>query len=77
MAGVEINGISYSGSGISQETATPDYQDDVSLPGYFIFLSFGFKLIATLIAVLMAGWVFATIKTRKVCINLIMSLLLL
>jgi len=57
--------MAYSGSGIIQETATPDHQDGISLPGYLVYLSLGFKLIATVIVVLMAGWVYATIKTTK------------
>jgi len=66
MTEVEFSGMTFSGSEISQqETATPDYQDDISLPGYLVYFSLGFKLIATLITVLMAGWVFATIKTTK------------
>jgi len=59
---VEIR-MSSSGSGIREETAIPDHQDD--LPAYLICLSLGFKLVVSLITVLMAGWVFATIKTTK------------
>jgi len=57
--------MAYSGSGISEETATPDHQDDASLPRYLICLSLGFKLVVSLITVLMAGWVLVTIKTTK------------
>ena len=35
------------------------------LPGYLPYLSLAFKWIATLIIVLMAGWVFFTIKTTR------------
>jgi len=63
MADALFSGMTSSGSGISQqETATLDYNDDISLPGYLVYLSLGFKLIATLITVLMAS---TTIKITK------------
>ncbi|XP_065886668.1 trace amine-associated receptor 8c-like [Dysidea avara] len=54
-----------SGSGIDPGVTAPDQLPGSHLPGYFAYLSLGFKLISTLIIVLMAGWVFMTIKTTK------------
>ena len=61
----ENSGIISSGSGISQDKVTPGYQNDIHLPGFLVYLSLGFKLTATLIAIPMASWVFATIKSTK------------
>jgi len=36
-----------------------------NLPGYFVYLSLEFKLVSTLIIVLMASWMFFTIKTTR------------
>jgi len=56
--------MSISGSGISKDTITDDTQPSV-LPELITYLSFGFKLIITTMILLMAGWVFVTIKTTK------------
>ena len=51
-------------SGSNQETTTTD-DDTVHLPAYLAYLSLGFKAVATVIIVLMAGWVIITIKTTR------------
>ena len=56
--------MSGSGLGITPGTTTPDQQGP-HLPGYFPYLSLVFKWIATLIILMMAGWVFFTIKTTR------------
>ena len=55
---------SESGSGISQGSPTT-HQQGSGLPGYFPYMSLGFKLIMTIIILPMAGWVFATIKANR------------
>ena len=51
-------------SGSNQETdIIEDYGSH--LPVYLAYLSLGFKVIATVISVLMAGWVIVTIKTTR------------
>jgi len=58
--------IEISGSGTNPVVTATDQLPGSQLPGYFAYFSLGFKLISTLITVLMAGWVFMTIKnTRK------------
>ena len=44
-------------------TATDDHS--VHLPAVLAYLSLGFKIISTVIIVLMAGWVIITIKTTR------------
>ena len=57
--------MSSSGSGINEGTDVAESQD-FSLPGYFAYLSLGFKVIMTVLILFMAGCVFSTIKsTRK------------
>ena len=52
------------GSGNNQGTTTTvDY--GVYLPAYLGYLSLGFKVISTVIIVLMAGWVIITIRINK------------
>ena len=53
-----------SGSGITQEKEQND-DPDFLLPRYLIYLSLGFKLIATVFILLMSGWVLTTIKTTR------------
>jgi len=53
-----------SGSGITQGKATPNHQAP-DLTGYFPYLSIMFKFTATLIILVMAGWVVFTIKTSR------------
>jgi len=66
MSGVEeYTGISISGSGIGTEKADESIWPGSVLPGYLAYLSLLFKLITTLITVLMASWVIATIKTVR------------
>ena len=62
----EIDHIPSSGSGTIQDTndeltTIPDY----ALPSFLIYLSLEFKLITTMIILLMAGLVLATIKTTR------------
>jgi len=52
-------------SGSGPVVTAPDQLPGSQLPGYFAYLSLGFKLISTLIIVPMAGWVFMTIKTTR------------
>ncbi|XP_065886708.1 rhodopsin, GQ-coupled-like [Dysidea avara] len=56
--------VSGSGLGITPGTTTPDQQGP-HLPGYFPYLSLVFRWIATLIILMMAGWVVFTIKTTR------------
>ena len=51
-------------SGSNQETTTTD-DKNIHLPAWLAYLSLGFKVISTVIIVLMAGWVLITIKTTK------------
>ena len=51
-------------SGSNQETTTTD-DHSIHLPAWLAYLSLGFKVISTVIIVLMAGWVLITIKTTK------------
>ena len=51
-------------SGSKQETTTTD-DHGIHLPTWLAYLSLGFKVISTVIIVLMAGWVLITIKTTK------------
>ena len=54
-------------SGSNQGTNTTD-DHSVRLPAYLAYLSLGFKVITTVITVIMAGWVIITIKTtRSLC----------
>jgi len=53
--------IDYSGSGTNYEI---DNQGSV-LPGYAPYLCLAFKLIATMVNLLLAGWVVFTIKTTR------------
>ena len=39
--------------------------ETIVLPAYLAYLSLGFKVIATVIITLMAGWVIVTIKTTR------------
>ena len=50
-------------SGSNQETTTDDH--GIHLSTWLAYLSLGFKVISTVIIVLMAGWVLITIKTTK------------
>ena len=52
------------GSGSNQETDGTD-DHSVHLPAYLAYLSLGFKVITTVIIVLMAGWVIVTIRIIK------------
>jgi len=52
------------GSGIGPEIDIAGLPDMI-LPRYFSFLSMGFKLIATMIVVLLAGWVIITVKKTR------------
>ena len=51
-------------SGSNQETATTD-DHTVHLPAYLAYLFVGFKAISTMIIVVMASWIIATIKTTR------------
>ena len=51
-------------SGSDQGTTTTD-NHSVHFPAYLSYLSLGFKVISTVIIVLMAGWVIITIKTTR------------
>ena len=51
-------------SGSDKETATTD-DHNIHLPTWLAYLSLGFKIISTVIIVLMAGWVLITIKITK------------
>ncbi|XP_065920508.1 olfactory receptor 7C2-like [Dysidea avara] len=55
--------LSGSGLGITPVT-TADHQGP-DLPGYLAYLLLGFKFIATLITVLMSGWILFTIKSTR------------
>ena len=59
-----LNEMSGDHSGSNQETTTID-DHAVHLPAYLAYLSLGFKVISTLIIVLMAGWIIVTIKTTR------------
>ena len=52
------------GSGSNQGTTTTD-EYGVHLPAYLSYLSLGFKVISTVIIVLMAGWVIITIRITR------------
>ena len=52
------------GSESNQVTTTTD-DHSVHLPAYLSYLSLGFKVISTVIIVLMAGWVIITIRTTR------------
>jgi len=56
-----MKGIHSSGSDITQEDDDPGYL----LPRYSIYLSLGFKWMATALLFLMSGWVLTTIKTTR------------
>ena len=56
--------MSISGSGLDQGTVITNHQDP-SLPGYFAYLSLGFKLLATTLTTLLASQVIATIKATR------------
>ena len=51
-------------SGVTEETV-PSKDIGFLLPGYFAYLSLGFKWITTLVIFLMAGWVLTTIKVTR------------
>ena len=51
-------------SGSYRVTATIDV-DNIPLPGFLSYLSLGFKVISTMIIVLMASWVIITIRTTR------------
>ena len=51
-------------SGSNQVTSTTD-DHSVHLPAYLAYLSLGFKVIATIIVVLLVGWVIITIKITR------------
>ena len=51
------------GSGSNQMTTTTD--DHSVLLAFLAYLSFGFRVISTVIVVLMAGWIIITIKTAR------------
>ena len=53
-----------SGSAITEETVQSDVPGSL-LPGYFAYLSLGFKWIVTLVIFLMVGWVLATVKITR------------
>ena len=59
-----LNDISGDHSGSDQVTTTTD-DHSVHLPAYLSYLSLGFKVISTVIIVLMAGWVIITIRTTR------------
>ena len=50
------------GSGSNQFASTTD---DVHLPVFLAYLSLGYKIVTTLIVVLMAGWVIITIRNTR------------
>ena len=61
-----MNDFPNSGSGIIQENVHNDGPGPgFLLPRYLIYLSLGFKWIAMLLILLMAGWVLITIKTTR------------
>ena len=59
-----LNQESGDGPGSNQGTTTTD-DYDVHLPEYLSYLSLGFKVISTVIIILMAGWVIFTIRTMR------------
>ena len=59
-----VNEISGDHSGSDEGTNTTD-DHSVHLPAYLAYLSLGFKVISTVIIVLMAGWVIITIRTTR------------
>ena len=56
-----MSGMSYSGSGTNQEI---DDQGS-ALPGYLPYLSLVFRLVTTIVILLLSGWVVYTIKTTR------------
>ena len=62
----EMDDFLNSGSGITQENVHNDGPGPgFLLPRYLIYLSLGFKWIATPLILLMSGWVLVTIKTTR------------
>ena len=59
-----LNDMSGDHSGSNQVTLTTD-DHSVNLPAYLSYLSLGFKVISTVIIVLMASWVIITIRTTR------------
>ena len=60
------SGAYYSGLGNNEEMATSECKfEGFVLPGYFTYLSSVFRLITTAIILLIAGWVFYTIKITR------------
>ena len=59
-----VNEMSRDHLGSDQGTTKTD-DHSVHLPVYLAYLSLGFKVISTVIIVLMAGWVIVTIRTRR------------
>ena len=53
------------GSSGSEIEAMITNDPDIHLPAYLAYLSLGFKVISTVIIMLMAGWVILTIKTTR------------
>jgi len=51
-------------SGSSQGTTATD-DDSISLPTYFAYLTLGFKIISTVIIMLMTGWIIIAIRTTR------------
>ena len=51
-------------SGSNKETTTTDDHTD-HLPAYLAYLVLGFRVISTVIIVLMAGWIIVIIKTTR------------
>ena len=51
-------------SGDNQETTTTDDPTD-HLPAYLAYLALGFRIISTVIILLMAGWIIVTIKITR------------
>ena len=53
------------GSESGQGTTKADDNQSVHLPAYLAYLSLGFKVITTVVIILMASWVIITIKTSR------------
>ena len=60
-----LNQESGDGSGSNRVTTTTDDDHSVHLPAFLAYLSLGFKVISTVIIVLMASWITITIKTTR------------
>ena len=59
-----LNQESGDGSGSNQVTSTTN-DHSVHLPVYLSYLSLGFKIVSTVIVVIMANWIIFMIKTTR------------